>query len=53
MREGRCVSCGRGLVERGSVTFPCPECSATINRCSACRERAATYECPECGFRGP
>ncbi|MCK4995932.1 MAG: DUF1610 domain-containing protein, partial [Thermoplasmatales archaeon] len=22
----KCISCGKGLLERGSTTFPCPTC---------------------------
>ncbi|MCD6513172.1 MAG: DUF1610 domain-containing protein [Thermoplasmata archaeon] len=53
MIEGRCISCGRGLAEEGSVQFPCPECGHIIKRCRVCRDRSAEYVCPECGFRGP
>ncbi|HDS59610.1 MAG TPA: DUF1610 domain-containing protein [Thermoplasmatales archaeon] len=53
MIEGRCITCGRGLVEGGSVTFPCPECGTAIKRCRSCREKSAGYECPDCGMTGP
>ena len=53
MIEGRCISCGRGLVEEGCVKFFCPECGYEIKRCRVCRSQAAIYKCPECGFEGP
>jgi len=53
MIEGRCISCGRGLVDEGCVAFPCPECGTIIGRCRTCREKSAKYECPECGLVGP
>ncbi|HDD57300.1 MAG: RNA-binding protein [Thermoplasmata archaeon] len=48
-----CISCGVRLVEEGSVTFPCPICSAPIGRCGKCREQSTPYTCKECGFTGP
>ena len=53
MLEGRCISCGRGLVEEGYAQFPCPECGYIIKRCAICRSQVAVYKCPECGFEGP
>ncbi|HDN96181.1 MAG: DUF1610 domain-containing protein [Thermoplasmata archaeon] len=53
MLEGRCISCGRGLVEEGCTQFPCPECGYIIKRCNICRSQSAKYKCPECGFEGP
>ncbi|MFH1013480.1 MAG: zinc finger domain-containing protein [Thermoplasmatota archaeon] len=49
----RCISCGKGLLEMGSVTFICPTCDAVIGRCDGCREQSIPYTCPQCGFRGP
>ena len=38
----------------GSTSFLCPNCSkVTIHRCFHCRELAARYKCPDCGFEGP
>ena len=38
----------------GSTRFLCPRCSKTeIVRCFHCREIAAKYKCPSCGFEGP
>ncbi|HEC95218.1 MAG TPA: DUF1610 domain-containing protein [Thermoplasmatales archaeon] len=48
-----CISCGRGLIETGSTTFPCPLCSEPIGRCNNCREQSTTYTCRKCGFTGP
>ena len=49
----KCISCGKGLLERGSVTFPCPMCDAVIGRCNGCREQSVKYACQQCGFTGP
>ncbi len=48
-----CTSCGRGLIEEGSVVFRCPNCGALIARCVHCREQSIPYKCPDCGFEGP
>ncbi|MEM0492996.1 MAG: zinc finger domain-containing protein [Candidatus Thermoplasmatota archaeon] len=48
-----CVSCGKGLLEKGSTTFICPMCDNIIGRCSSCREQSVEYTCPKCGFIGP
>jgi len=49
----RCTSCGKGLIERGFVTFPCPICGNPIGRCENCREQGVEYVCENCGFKGP
>jgi len=49
----KCISCGKGLVEQGSATFPCPMCDGIIGRCSGCREQSVKYSCQKCGFTGP
>ena len=49
----RCISCGKGLIEKGFVTFPCPICSTPIGRCVNCREQGVEYVCSKCGFKGP
>ncbi len=53
--EKKCISCGKSLVnDPSSTTFMCPGCGKQeISRCSHCRELAAKYQCPECGFEGP
>jgi len=53
--EKKCTSCGKNLTNDPSSTiFNCPGCGKQeINRCSHCRELAAKYKCPECGFEGP
>ncbi len=49
-----CISCGKGLVEEGSVIFKCPNCGEyLIGRCRNCREMGIRYKCPKCGFEGP
>ena len=50
-----CSSCKKRIAnDTGTVTFMCPKCGkAEIIRCKHCREVAAKYECPECGFKGP
>jgi predicted RNA-binding Zn-ribbon protein involved in translation (DUF1610 family) len=53
MLEGRCISCGKGLIVEGYAQFPCPECGALIKRCRNCRVLSARYKCNECGFEGP
>ncbi|UCB59113.1 MAG: DUF1610 domain-containing protein [Thermoplasmatales archaeon] len=49
----KCISCGKGLLERGSTTFPCPKCEEIIGRCKSCREQSIKYNCPKCEFTGP
>ena len=50
-----CVSCKKKITnDAGTAKFPCPACAKeTIVRCKHCREIAAKYTCPECGFSGP
>jgi len=48
-----CVTCGKGLLERGSTTFQCPLCDEIIGRCGSCREQSISYKCPKCEFIGP
>lgn len=52
MRKGNCISCGQGLVVKGSTTLPCPECDETIARCGSCREQAVAFV-SVCGYKGP
>jgi hypothetical protein len=54
-QEVKCTSCKtRITASEGAVKFPCPKCKKTeIVRCKNCREIAAKYSCPECGFEGP
>ncbi|RLF41756.1 MAG: RNA-binding protein [Thermoplasmata archaeon] len=49
----RCISCGKGFVGKGFVTFICPMCDTVIGRCGSCREQSVKYTCPTCGFTGP
>ncbi|MFO7677233.1 MAG: zinc finger domain-containing protein [Thermoplasmatota archaeon] len=49
----QCVSCGKGLIERGSTTFQCPLCDEVIGRCNGCREQSIEYKCIKCEFTGP
>lgn len=49
----KCISCGKGLIEQGSTTFPCPMCEVIIGRCDSCREQSIKYVCPKCSFTGP
>jgi predicted RNA-binding Zn-ribbon protein involved in translation (DUF1610 family) len=49
----KCISCGKGLLERGSTTFKCPNCEEIIGRCRSCREQSVKYNCPNCEFTGP
>ncbi|PIN79833.1 RNA-binding protein [Candidatus Woesearchaeota archaeon CG10_big_fil_rev_8_21_14_0_10_34_8] len=53
--EDHCISCNKKRTNSiGSVVFPCPKCAKyQIMRCKHCREIAAEYKCPECGFTGP
>lgn len=55
MEELKCTSCKiRVASSEGAVTFTCPKCKkGKISRCKHCREIAAKYKCPECGFEGP
>ncbi|RLF37123.1 MAG: RNA-binding protein [Thermoplasmata archaeon] len=53
IKAEKCVTCGRGLLEKGFTTFPCPICDNVIGRCSNCREQSVKYACPKCGFGGP
>jgi predicted RNA-binding Zn-ribbon protein involved in translation (DUF1610 family) len=48
----RCVSCNKE-VTNDYVRFKCPGCKRELVRCNHCREIAATYKCPHCGFEGP
>ncbi|MBN2458606.1 DUF1610 domain-containing protein [Candidatus Woesearchaeota archaeon] len=50
-----CVSCKKQISnDNGSVIFKCPKCGkGLIVRCKDCRQIAAKYTCPECGFVGP
>jgi len=52
-KADRCISCGKGLIEQGYATFPCPNCEEIIGRCNGCREQSINYTCPKCGFQGP
>ncbi|MCK5261742.1 MAG: DUF1610 domain-containing protein [Thermoplasmatales archaeon] len=49
----KCITCGKGLLERGATTFQCPTCDEIIGRCGGCREQSVEYICPKCGFKGP
>ncbi|MFO8077135.1 MAG: zinc finger domain-containing protein [Thermoplasmatota archaeon] len=49
----RCISCGKGLLQKGSTTFSCPNCKTPIGRCGGCREQSISYTCHKCGFTGP
>lgn len=49
----KCISCGKGLIKRGSTTFKCPNCDDIIGRCYNCREQSVKYACVKCGFIGP
>ncbi len=50
-----CTSCKVKITnQRGVTRFMCPNCGEyEIIRCAHCREIAAPYECPKCGFVGP
>jgi predicted RNA-binding Zn-ribbon protein involved in translation (DUF1610 family) len=52
-KADKCISCGKGLLERGSTTFICPMCETVIGRCGGCREQSVKYVCIKCGFTGP
>ena len=51
----KCNSCKKELLnDKGSTVFKCPNCEhSEIIRCKHCRELAAKYKCPKCGFEGP
>ncbi len=51
----KCVSCKIDIINStGAVKFICPSCGKEeIVRCTHCREIAARYKCPKCGFSGP
>ena len=51
--QGSCVSCGQGLVGKGSTLFPCPNCDSEVGRCGDCREQAVHYACVGCSHPGP
>jgi Zn-ribbon RNA-binding protein len=53
MRKGSCISCGQGLIGKGSTSMTCPNCEQTLGRCGDCREQAVAYTCPGCGHTGP
>jgi len=50
-----CTSCKKRITNTiGSTRFMCPKCAKVeIVRCFHCREIAAKYKCPACGFEGP
>jgi hypothetical protein len=50
-----CISCKKDIMNNtGTTIFMCPKCGKyEIVRCKHCREIAARYTCPECGFSGP
>jgi len=50
-----CSSCKTRITNAaGSTQFNCPKCGKVkIIRCNHCRDIAAKYTCPECGFSGP
>ena len=49
-----CISCKRKIINTAAVKFSCPKCGKyEIVRCKHCREMAANYKCPSCGFEGP
>lgn len=50
-----CVSCKTNITnDPGASIFQCPKCGKSqIVRCKHCRQIAAKYTCPECGFEGP
>lgn len=53
VKAENCVSCGIGLVAKGSAQMPCPRCGTTIGRCGGCREQSVAYTCSSCEFQGP
>lgn len=50
-----CTSCKKEITnDKGTVEFNCPSClKQKIVRCKHCREIAAKFNCPVCGFEGP
>jgi predicted RNA-binding Zn-ribbon protein involved in translation (DUF1610 family) len=50
-----CISCKKRVTNtEGSASFKCPACGVyDFVRCKHCRELAAKYRCPNCGFEGP
>ncbi|RJQ20559.1 RNA-binding protein [Candidatus Woesearchaeota archaeon] len=50
-----CITCKtQATGQRGIAKFDCPAClKHQIIRCARCREIAAKYTCPACGFEGP
>lgn len=50
-----CISCKKDVSnDSGAAIFKCPKCAKSdIVRCTHCRDIAAKYRCPECGFEGP
>ncbi|MBI5072234.1 RNA-binding protein [Candidatus Woesearchaeota archaeon] len=54
-QELHCISCKKSQTNsQGTAVFACPQCSKfQIVRCQHCREIAAPFTCPECGFVGP
>lgn len=48
-----CTTSGTPLVEKGSTTFPCPNCGEAIGRAARIRIQAVPYVCPSCAFEGP
>ncbi|MGB1818807.1 MAG: zinc finger domain-containing protein [Candidatus Poseidoniaceae archaeon] len=48
-----CTASGVPLVDKGSTTFPCPQCGHAIGRSPLCRNQGVAYVCPGCGFQGP
>jgi len=51
--QGTCVSCGQGLIAKGSTLFTCPNCDTKLGRCGDCREQAVAYACGTCATAGP
>jgi len=51
----KCISCKKDVTnDAGTAEFLCPNCGKyNLIRCKHCREIAAKYTCPECGFNGP
>jgi predicted RNA-binding Zn-ribbon protein involved in translation (DUF1610 family) len=54
-KKKNCISCKKDITnDVGTTTFLCPKCGKyEITRCKHCREIAAKYICPGCGFSGP
>ena len=52
--ETKSTATGTSVVnDKGSVTFPCPECGTIIVRTKSERQNVVKYTCPKCGFTGP